>query len=185
MRRWEGVIYLVLALIGGEYIALRGLLTVPKSLTSWALTNVFSTSNAPVPQQVFQYALHAVQPLCRPGYVGCEWDTYVAAHAMASAVWGIIITMVMLAMTYIAAILLTASYRRRLGVGRLSFIALDVLAPLALLLVGYLTCLYALQPGNFILTLTIETWRGNASGIMGIPMLLGVIAIAIVIATLT
>ncbi len=99
MRRWEGVIYLVLALIGGEYIALRGLLTVPKSLTSWALTNVFSTSNAPVPQQVFQYALHAVQPLCRPGYVGCEWDAYVAAHAMASAVWGIIITMVMLAMT--------------------------------------------------------------------------------------
>ena len=99
MRRWEGVIYLVLALIGGEYIALRGLLTVPKSLTSWALTNVFSTSNAPVPQQVLQYALHAVQPLCRPGYVGCEWDTYVAAHAMASAVWGIIITMVMLAMT--------------------------------------------------------------------------------------
>ena len=99
MRRWEGVIYLVLALIGGEYIVLRGLLTVPKSLTSWALTNVFSTSNAPVPQQVFQYALHAVQPLCRPGYVGCEWDTYVAAHAMASAVWGIIITMVMLAMT--------------------------------------------------------------------------------------
>ena len=99
MRKWEGVIYLVLALIGGEYIALRGLLTVPKSLTSWALTNVFSTSNAPVPQQVFQYALHAVQPLCRPSYVGCEWDTYVAAHAMASAVWGIIITMVMLAMT--------------------------------------------------------------------------------------
>jgi len=99
MRRWEGVIYLVLALIGGEYIALRGLLTVPKSLTSWALTNVFSTSNAPVPQQVFQYALHAVQPLCRPGYVGCEWDAYVVAHAMASAVWGIIITMVMLAMT--------------------------------------------------------------------------------------
>ncbi len=86
---------------------------------------------------------------------------------------------------YIVAILLTVSYRRRLGVGRLSFIALDVLAPLALLLVGYLTCLYALQPGNFILTLTIETWRGNASGIMGIPMLLGVIAIAIVIATLT
>jgi hypothetical protein len=110
-------------------------------------------------------------------------DAYVAAHAMASAVWGIIITMVMLAMTYMVAILLTASYRRGLGVGRLSFIALDVLAPLTLLLVGYLTCLYALQPGSFILT--IETWRGNASSIMGIPMLLGVIAIAIVIATLT
>jgi len=98
---------------------------------------------------------------------------------------GIIITMVMLAMTYMVAILLTASYRRGLGVGRLSFIALDVLAPLTLLLVGYLTCLYALQPGSFILTLTIETWRENASSIMGIPMLLGVIAIAIVIATLT
>lgn len=73
---------------------------------------------------------------------------------------------------------------REPGVGRLRFVASNVLAPLALLLVGYLICLYVLQPGNFILMLIVEVWRGGASNIVDIPIILGIIAIAIVASSL-
>ncbi|MFP3169568.1 MAG: hypothetical protein RXQ56_09525 [Thermoproteus sp.] len=184
MKRWEGLVYLVLALAGGEYIVLSGLLGAPRFLVGWALSNVFSVLNAPVPQDAFNYALDAIRPLCGSGYVGCEWDAYVAAHAMASAVWGIVATMVMMAITYVVSILLVIYGWREPGVGRLRFVASNVLAPLALLLVGYLICLYVLQPGNFILMLIVEVWRGGASNIVDIPIILGIIAIAIVASSL-